>query len=489
MIAKDDISQTSADTERPQSSGRSKVAHLQVSPRNLAKAQSGIFQYLLDIVKTWPSDDVLDEFKQLFIDCGSLCDDLTSDSKLLTAMRTIAVANQEGEFKNTLKRACYILINNWDISRNHEAIGQLIQLFSDSSIRKPLKRPLFKRLRRWLQNFIASNDFKELTLFAARYDDFEKLHWSQRYTSYLLVSQYTNLKNSVEQREAAQALSHQLKERFKADLALYTAYSDSLVAQSDQDRAKDPTALGENSLQLIKRILVCRGPFSYEHLANIFRKQSMGLSHEQFKRDLQVYLLQSLPDDAVSAALGRQVGKRLACLYPNYSDRSIDDALLLRSCNRVIKWLTTEDHKNPSDIFVWLIAKGSPLSIVILLLRLLLVCRKARTHLESRIADLVRHYEDYPEEECRGVIDFFEIFNVTMTVYSEDIRYSLVNVDGSPPSEASLEAYRIFSQIKYHHPDADANGDRDAVDIADHLMEDFVEGQGARFRDDADQWL
>lgn len=456
--------------------GHAAKARQRVSSAALAKAQNTVFQYLLGIVKTWPSDDVLDEFKHLFIDCGNQYDDATSGSELIAVMRTIAAANQEAEFKNTLKRSCYILINNWDITRNHEAIGGLIQLFSDSSIKRPLKRPLFKRLRRWLQSFIASDDFKELTLFAARYDDFEKLHWSQRYTSYLLVSQYANLKNSDEQREAARALSQKLKERFKVDLALYTAFSESLTTEHSGDRVKDPTVLGANSLGIIKRILSCRGPFSYEHLANIFRKQSKGIGYDQFKHGLESYLLQPLPEGARSKTLERQIKKKLSELYPTYSDKTVDEALLLRTCNRMIKWLTTEEHGIPSDIFVWAIAEGNALTIVILLLKLLLVCRHTRTHLETCIADLVRYYEDYPEEDCRAVIDFFEVFNVTMTVYGEDIRYSLVSVDGGSPAKVSLEACRIFSQVKQpQRAEDDLEGDRAPAQMMDHFVNDFIE--------------
>ncbi|MGF1538769.1 MAG: hypothetical protein ACFB4J_20095 [Elainellaceae cyanobacterium] len=490
MITRDDVDKTSTgekhtrtgdrqrDRANGHASGRAAEFPKTVSQAALAKAQNTIFQYLLDIVKTWPSDDVLDEFKSLFIYCGNQHDDAISESELIAVMRTIAAANQEKEFKNTLKRSCYILINNWDITRNHEAIGGLIQLFSDPGIKSPLKRPLFKRLRRWLQNFIASDDFKELTLFAARYDDFEKLHWSQRYTSYLLVSQYANLKNSDEQREAARALSRKLKERFKVDLALYTAFSESLAAEHSGDRVKNPTVLGEDSLEIIKRILACRGPFSYEHLANIFRKQSLGIGYERFKRSLETYLLCPLPDGARSKSLERQINKKLSELYQSHSNKPVDEALLLRTCNRMIKWFTIEEHGIPSDVFVCAIAEGNALTIVILLLKLLLICRNTRTHLESCIADLVRYYEDYPEEDCRAVIDFFEVFNVTMTVYGEDIRYSLISKDGSSPAKVSLEACRIFSQVKPSLKAEDSlEGDRDPAQMMDHFVNEFIESE------------
>ncbi len=486
MMVTDDIDATEqginpVKVDPSQSKQRKRVErHSKVDQQSLAAAQNAIFQYLLSIVKIWPSENVLDEFKHLFIRYGDSRKSLDSPigSDLLAVMQQLLAANQEKEFKNTLKRSCYILINNWDINRSHDSIKDLIQLFSDSSIRRPSKQPLINRLRRWLQNFVTSADFRELTLFAARYDDFEKLHWSQRYTSYLLVSQYVNLTNSVEQREAAQAMSQKLRKRFKTDLALYTAISESTVLDRESDRIKDPTVLGDDSLQLIKRILMCYGPFSYENLASIFCKQTLGLGYEKFKDCLKTYLLRSLPDETLSPTIERYIDEKLSTIYTSYSDKSVNEALLLRTCNRMIECLTTEDHENPSDTFLWLVAQGSPLTTVLILLKLLLICRNTRTHLEARIADLIRHYESYPEEECRGVIDFFEIFNITMTVYGEDIRYSLVSIDGSGSSAStSLEAYRIFSQVKSPQPDnLDDNSDRGPADaLIDHFINDFIE--------------
>ncbi|MEO0405753.1 MAG: hypothetical protein AAF289_00220 [Cyanobacteria bacterium P01_A01_bin.135] len=411
----------------------------------MTEAQNVIFQYLLSIVKIWPAQDVLDEFKHLFIEHSEA--EADNDSELLAAIYAIAAANQEKAFKNTLKRSCYILINNWDIDRNHQAVKQLVQLFSSAIIRQPSTRAFHNRLRQWVHNFTRSQDFKELALFAARYDEFERLHWSQRYAAYLLMSQYVDKTNSREQRQAAKSFSRQLKDRFKLDLALYTAFSEAETALQAQQRVKDPTVLGEDSLQQIKRILAYSGPFNYEHLARLFRGRTAGLKYRRFKRHLYDYLSDPAVHNGTSL-LGERLKAKLATLYPAYEKRPVDEALLLRTCNRLISSLITEDHQNPSDIFLWTIAQESPMVIVITLLQLLLISPKSRTHLEARIADLVRYYESYPEAECRWIIHFFEMFNVTMTVHVEDIRYSLIQVDAlEEPS--SPQDCRIFSQLKH----------------------------------------
>jgi hypothetical protein len=415
--------------------------------RNIPRAQETIFNYLLEIVKEWSPEEVLAEFKHLFVHHTE-----TVSSSTLPALYEIVFSNQEAEFRNTLKRSCYILINNWDLTRNHKSIQALIQVFSDPAIAKPTMSPTLKRLRIWLKNFLGSQDFQELKLFAAKYEEQDQ-HWSQRYVSYLLVPQYIDLNNPIEQREAAKALSRKLKEKFKFELAVYTAHSQPSSTQNTNSIAADklprnPTLLGDDGLRLIKKIVAKRGVFSHASLANIFVQQTQNLTYEKFKKSLQKYLIFSVENTEFIETLKTQLAEKLDVLYTTHHDRPIDDALLLRTSNRVIEYLTTEDHREPSSLFILLLSQGSPLTLVVVLLKIILICRYARTHLDARIAELIIYYQEFPQEECQWVITFFEIFNITMTIYAENIEYNLVSMDSGNAESSTgkrFDSYRIFS--------------------------------------------
>ena len=215
------------------------------SGRNLQQAQETIYQFLLDIVKKWPPEEVLLEFKRLFLYHVE-----TTSSEAIPAIYELVFSNNEEEFRNTLKRSCYILVNNWDASRNFKPIQELVEIFEDSSLNRNTVSPTLKRLRGWIDLFRKSKDYEELKLFASRYEESSKGPWSNRYTSYLLVPQYIDLANPIEQREAARALSMQLKDKFKFNLAMYIAKSQSTM--SPERLPKNPTALGDNVLQLIR---------------------------------------------------------------------------------------------------------------------------------------------------------------------------------------------------------------------------------------------
>jgi hypothetical protein len=414
------------------------------SRRNIPKAQEAIYEFLLEIVKSWAPDDVLREFKHLFIHHSD-----TVTCNLLPCLYEIVFANQEAEFRNTLKRSCYILINNWDITRNRDSIQKLIQLFADPILYKHTISPTLKRLREWLRNFIASSDFQELKLFASRYEDRGKVHWSQRYASYLLVPQYINLDNPLEQRQAARNLSKKLKEKFKFELAMYTALSESAIPR--EQKLENPTSLGDEVLRLIKRIVAKRGFFSYPHIAHIFLNQTKNLSYYAFKQGLLEYLIFSVEQDEFACVLKSQLSEKLSTLYADHDDVVVNNALILRTANRVLEYLTTENHQEPSSLFVLLLSQGNSLTLVIVLLKVMLICRHARTHLEARIANLIRYYASYSEEECQWVVNFFEMFRIITAIYTENIEYSLVNMNQSSRQrlEADMEAYRIFSQLKH----------------------------------------
>ncbi|MBW4650734.1 MAG: hypothetical protein KME06_18890 [Kastovskya adunca ATA6-11-RM4] len=416
--------------------------------RSTQQGQEMIYQFLLNLVRKEPPETVLLEFKYLFITYESHAGNL----EVIQYLAEILFVNDEEEFRNVLKRSCYILINNWETSRSHDKIKDLVKLFPEEKIKKKSLSLTINRLRHWLYNFVESQDFQELKLFVAKHD---QTHWSSRYTSYLLVPQYTDHNNSAEQREAARALSKKLKDQFKFELAMYTARSQSAVHQSQVP--KNPTALGDSVLQFIKRIVAKRGSFSYANLANIFLKQVYQVSYKHFKFCLQRYLIFSVAHKENVEVLNQQLSEKLQNLYEIYHEETLNDALLLRTCNRVIESLTIENRQDPSSLFILLMYQGNPLTLVIVLLKVILICPNARTHLEICIADLIQYYMKYPEEECKWVVNFFEIFNITFAIYADNVQYNLIKMDLQTPdlqvleddSDTAWDAYRVFSQLRY----------------------------------------
>lgn len=422
---------------------------------SLVQAQQVIYDFLLEIVKIWHPQDVLEEFRHLFIHHTD-----SVSSQTLPALHVLLFANDEQEFRNTIKRCCYILVNNWEVSRQFEMIQALVDLFSDPLLQRRTLSPTLKRLRQWLTGFTQSDDFEELRLFAARYSEERTLNrpdeWVSRYTSYLLVPQYVNDANPVEQREAARALSRRLKEKFKFDLAMYTAHGHGVRVNGRM--VENPTALGDSALRLIKAIVAKRGEFSYKNLARLFLEQVKESRYREFKSSLPLYLLYTVSGNPISQQIREHLDGHLAELYSESDDESLNSSLVLRTSNRVIDCLMTEDNERPSPLFSLVLSQGNALTLTIVLLKLILVSRQSLPYLEARVASLLRYYEQFPRSECQWVINFLEVFQITFAIYGENIEYNLVRLNphddvpatmllSNQTNRSDLETFRIFSQI------------------------------------------
>jgi hypothetical protein len=408
------------------------------------EAQEVICSFFLNNIKKQSPDWLLQQFDNLFISQSEIV-----HSKVNQALYAIIVLNQEKIFRNTLKRCCYILINNWSAARYTQHIQKLVQLFSQVSDNQNYLALTKKRLKEWLKNFYNSEDYQELRLFISKYSNREKDRWSNRYASYLLTSQAVDSKNPREQREAARVVATQLKDQFKLDLAMYTAHSQLMV--DSVKKYKNPTFLGNDVLFLIHKILGKRGIYSYASLANIFLKQVDGLLYKKVKQGFLKYLLFSLENPQLVEILEVYLSTYIELLYEKHNEEVWNSYLLLRSCNRLIEYLTTQKHGRPSRVFSLLVLQGEYLVLAILLLKIILVSKSSYIHLEACIGYLIQFYENESESECQWLIKFLEILKLVLTIYAENIRYNLV------PTEANLlkvemnddfSSYRIFSQVK-----------------------------------------
>lgn len=403
--------------------------------------QEVIYEFFIRRIRQWEPDKVLDEFENIFI---HLC---CPDSKqVLRAITNIIESRQEQLFRNTLKRVCYILINNWYINRKHHFVQQLIELLEETKEDESISiDPNLNRLETWLRNFFKSPEYQAIENCALK----SKTDWSYRYTSYLLVPEYiNNSENSKEQKEFARNLSKQLKERYKFDLAMYVARANS--TSSFPDKRPNPTQLGDEVIQLIKRTVSTQRISNYSQQAKLFLRDTQNLNYADFKKTLPQYLMISESNQFPISRVREKLNKKLEFLYTHYEERIVNKGLIIRTCNRLIETLTTEDNKTPSAIFTLLNSQGSSLTLVIMLLKIVLICGSARTYLELCVSKLIQQYQDCEEDQCQRLIHFLEVFNLVFTIFTENVQFHLVRI---PEEEASaivtsVDSCRVFCQSK-----------------------------------------
>ena len=425
--------------------------------QGIEQAQQRIYEFFLDIVRRKFPDEVLEDFKNLFINFSD-----THNSEITQALDQIVTAYNEKEFFYTLKRCCYILINNWTVNNNGASIQSLIDVFSHPSIhKKPISLKL-KTLRIWLQLFVKSEDFQALKLFTLHLEDHgrQEQNWGNRFASYLLAYQYTNPVGSREQRQAANLLAQKMKDKFKFDLAMYTARSGSQLFAKTPNT--NPTSLSNNVINIVTLMLTKNSVLNCEGLAINLLDNIKNLSYKDFKVSLLKYLDFSATDGEISEILQDKLHDGLLDFKSHSHDHPICSSLILKTSKYLIGEITINDHQQPTELFNILLHHTNPINLVVLLLKLLLLNEAIRPHLELRVASIIKYYSQYSESKCKSVIAFIDMLNVAFAIHAGETRYNIVRMSpyellNPQESDSQLDSqistfdvheYRIFSQVR-----------------------------------------
>jgi len=415
-----------------------------ITAGSIEKAQQYIFNFFLEIIKRYEAKAILNQFEKLFIKYEEI-----DNINPYYALGEIIFHNKESEFKDTLLRCCYILNNNWAINGNINACHTLVDLFLVDSIGFSTRIHKLKKLRQWLQNFIQSEEYDTLRSLSGRPGIHKSYHnWSERFSSYLLISEYSDPKKPLEQRQYAETLSRKIKKQFKFDLAMYTARIDSTLGGNPQ--RQNPTNLGDGVLLLIKKVLNRQGNDNYRKAAKRFYDQIQNITFLEFKSKLLIYLGISQDDLEVSEVLRITVVKKLKHFQEHRHEEIMSMSLLYITCNRILRCLLLNERGKPSEFLQLSLEYDNLLAPVILLLKIVLILPQIHFYLESYVAELIKFHSIYEEAECRSFINFMDILNVTLAIFDKDTDYSLIKMKNIENDlvDINLENYRIFSQLK-----------------------------------------
>jgi hypothetical protein len=430
----------------PEARSSQPTAQLQKSELTVFAAQEIVYKFFIYHINNSEPEVSLQEFKKIFIELIA-----PVNPKLIQSLYIIIEFNSQQEFNNLFKRCSYILLNNWISNKQYELARKLITIISERTISEPHADNILKRLKVWLTNFVSSQDYENIKLFVLKYGDYRPVekHWTSRYQPYLLATQYLDTKNTLEARQTAKLLSQKLKDKYKFDLAMYTSRSQSATFKFKNYH--NPTLLGEEALRLIKIILVNRGSLNYRSLANLFISHSQNITYKQFKESLIKYLCYYNEKKNSSDIYHQQLINILDNFHPQNDEESLNSSLLLRTCNYLIKCLTVENSGEPTALFLIFVTQLNPLTLAILMLKIILISPYSQTYLELCFARLIEYYQDNSAAECQWLIKFLEVCQIALTIYGDNVQYNLVNMSDNNQEEhlfIDLNNCRVFSQHK-----------------------------------------
>lgn len=434
--------------------------------QGIEQAQQSIYEFFLETVRCKSPDEVLEDFKNLFVSCN-----VSNNIEITQALDQILTAYNEKEFFYTLKRCCYILINNWTVSNNLIHIQSLVNIFNHPSIYKKPTSIKLRTLRIWLQMFVKSEDFQSLKLFILNREEHSSpdRNWGNRFASYLLAYQYTNPTSPLEQRQAAQRLAQKMKEQFKFELAMYTARIGSQTTFKNPQA--NPTSLNNNVINLVTLMLTKKSVLNCQDLAGKLLGNINSFSYYDFKVNLLEYLDFSIADAEISDTVQTKIYDGLFDLGSQRHDHPVTTSLVLKSAKYLINELTIADREKPTELFNILLHHTNPLNLVVLLLKILFLNESIRPYLELRVAAIIKYYSQYSESKCKSVIAFIDMLNIALAIYASETRYTIVrmnpyeinpstaksnssnfssssNSSDTDISKFDATQYRIFSQVR-----------------------------------------
>ncbi len=417
-----------------------------LSSNNPISDEQKLYDRLLYWVQKESPLNTIERFRQLFIYGRSHQD----KDIALTLHKIIFSQRRERQFRYIINRCCRILINHWQIHSAKSAIPSLLALLkqvprpeeashSDSRIINRLQqiRDLFTNGEEYqlLQRLFSEPVIYEVVENFKNQAEQEILQvWLllnppglnqvevkntplktclYRYP-YLYTNYWLNQKGYEEHRQLIQQMQGEKQWKFALDLHHYAS---NLKGQSRTKPIFNPTLLSNHQLSLALEQFVgqVEGNYTYRDLADIFVKQiTQETYYGDFKKYLYEYLVNTIKPIYGQHRFNQRLNKHLKNSFPEKDEQILTDSLLTKTCCDLVNFLV-ESPCNPNYLyFIDLITNLGNLETMGLLLKIVLLCGRAKPTLEKRFAILFNHYESHTISETKWFVDTLENLNVAL---------------------------------------------------------------------------
>jgi len=392
-----------------------------------------LYDHWLKIVQTKPPDEVIEDFKNLFIrgrDCRY--------PETKAALSKIVHNKQADQhFSFMLNRCCHILINRWQMQPLlQSAIVDLIGCFEGLSLPNASYSASSGRLRQLVINFTKTDHYLKLQRLAKviiqNKEGNSVGNLINRYP-YLLEHYLLSEDSSHEDQLIVQQLQNKIQKTFELDLSHYVTYK---IRQSQINRrnqqgngvavppirpVNNPTLLNEKELGLALKHFVGRveGNNTYQDLSQNFISNTRYIpNYKKFKQDLYDYLITSVDSKYGRHQFNEKLYKKLKLILPHCENQKVDEFIILRTASHLMNFLVVESAQTPTHhIFVDMITNLGPTSTVGVLLKLVLVSRKVKPYLEKRFAILFNHYESFSKDGVPWLVKSLENLHIAFSVH------------------------------------------------------------------------
>ncbi|MDY6786426.1 MAG: hypothetical protein SW833_28600 [Cyanobacteriota bacterium] len=396
-----------------------------------------LYDHILDCVRTESPEQLLERFRQLFIEARDY-----SDPEIRLVVSTLARAKEAEEtFKLVLNRCCHILVNRWQIqSKQHSYIPELVALFEQTPPSGSSQSRGTRRIRYLVEQFKESEHYLTLQRLARVVQAPKRDRDSGSKPIANLIERYPYLyehcllsgNSSYEHQQTVRQIQTRIQQRFEFDLSQFVTYKVRLARVAREEQVQpgkqrqlspvaNPTLLsdGELGAALKQFIGQVEGRYTYRDLAQHFLVQSQQLgSYREFKEELYNYLVGSIAPKYRKLQFNEKLYDYLDNTLTRYDAQRPNDFLILRTSSQLLNFLVVESPQQLEHyIFVDMITNMGATPTVGLLLKVALLCRQVKPHLEKRFSILFNHYEFSAEDGVPWLVQTMENVHIALSIH------------------------------------------------------------------------
>ena len=418
--------------------------------RQILQEEQQLYDHLLELVQSETPAQLVQRFRTLFIEGSSY-----SDPDIAAAINKLATSKDaDQEFRFVLNRCCHILINRWQARPQYQSyIPTLVDLFESPPSRSNksfTSSRSARRLRELVREFVGTEQYLTLHRLAQVMEqsseanistDAEPLGTLIRRYPYLYEHCLLAEGSTYEQQQTIQQLRSRAQRQYEIDLSQFVTYqvrraqlSRSNAPESAKhvlQQPKNPTLLSDRQLCIALKHFAgkSQGSYTYRDLAQCFLTHTaQAPSFKAFKDDLYQYLTASVEQGYGKRQFNHQLYTQLSSTLPESNSQKLNDFLLVRTCSQLLNFLVVESAQNPNHfVFVDLISNIGPAIATGLLLKIVLICRKVKPHLEKRFFILFNHYEASKREAVQWLIQAMEHLNLALSTNFSTLDLSFVS--------------------------------------------------------------
>ncbi len=418
-------------------------------PQDTRLEEELLYEHLLYCVKKESPRQLIERFRLLFIDGNGY-----PEPAIAQALSRITALNlAEQEFNNILNRCCYILINHWQMHPGQKAaIPTLVALFENlsSSFRAgTLQARSRRRLQKLVQMFVQSEEYLALQrLVRVVKPDSTAGERGVKPPLALLIPRYPylythcllNEGSSSEHQQAIRRIQAQRQRQFEIHLSQYALtlarafqverQSVSCPAARQLPSVRNPTLLSDRKLFLALRQFVGKveGSSTYRDLAHVFLAHTCRTpSYLEFKKNLYEYLVASIEPEYGRHQFNQRLAKQLENTLPQCDSLKVNNILLIQTCRQLFNFLVEIPQRPEHLFFIDLISNIGSLRTTGLLLKIALLSREVKPHLEKRFSILFNHYESQGVNDILWFVESLENLNIALVVNFGNVDLSFIS--------------------------------------------------------------